>query len=263
MTVIYIAAIIAAFDYRLETTRYVVESSKIPEQFDGFQIAVVSDFHNSRTKSLVPKIKSLNVDILVFTGDLFDEYLGNTRSINIAKELAKIAPAYYTSGNHDVSCRDFSTLLETIQTAGIIPLEDSSCTIHKGESSITFHGITDPNILRNCPPESAISKSLKTVKPTDGFDILLFHRAGLLEIFDDYDFDLILSGHIHGGQIRIPFIGGFYSPHLKFFPKICYGRREKNGVVNIISRGLGNKVPIPRLFNRPELVVVELRAGQG
>ena len=127
--------------------------------------------------------------------------------------------------------------------------------IRRGGQSISVYGIGDPDTWENDEAETYVKKALQKQERIDGYQILLFHRANMLDLFNGKTFDLVLSGHMHGGEIRIPFLGGLKSPHGDWFPKYSGGRYEVNGHIYLVSRGIGNAVSVPRIFNRGEIVV--------
>ncbi|MBU5449036.1 metallophosphoesterase [Acetivibrio sp. MSJd-27] len=163
---------------------------------------------------------------------------------------------YAVSGNHDKWSGRFDELREKWERDYPVTfLDGKSAVIQRGGQSISVYGIGDPDTWENDEAETYVKKALQKQERIDGYQILLFHRANMLDLFNGETFDLVLSGHMHGGQIRIPFLGGLKSPHGDWFPKYSGGRYEVNGHTYLVSRGIGNAVSVPRIFNRGEIVV--------
>lgn len=261
------AALIAikGLDTRLEVTHYAVRSHKIPKAFDGYKIVQVSDMHCEHIAGLLNEISSENPNIIVSTGDMVNDYGEITPAIRFTQSLAQIAPLYLITGNHDVWRNDYKELIEKSKQVGGIFLNDETVILEKDGSQIALTGISDPYSRTTSQIKDRLKKLLDSLTLFDGFNILLFHRANLLDFFKDKGYDLILSGHMHGGQIRLPGLGGLFSPRTSIgtdkrllFPHYFGGVYNEGNTKMIVSRGLGNPMIIPRIFNRPELVVITL-----
>lgn len=256
----------------LKETKYLVESDKLPKSFSGYKIAHISDIHNTNSRRIKAKVletlKSNKPDIIVITGDLID-----SRRTNIlnAKELLKsivdISPVYYVLGNHESRLCDIQNLINEVQSIGVTVLRNISAKIEKQGEFIELLGIDDP--ASYIPLESKCEIMQKTdnvlksiVKDSDNFKILLIHRPELLEIYAKYNFDLVFTGHAHGGQIRLPLIGGVIAPGQGIFPKYTKGIYKEGKTQMILSRGIGNsKFPF-RINNRPEVIITTLTGKQ-
>lgn len=257
------------------------KNQEIPKSFDGFTIAHISDLHNKKflfnQSQLINKTKKSNPDIIVITGDFIDSRRTNLEnSMKFVREAVKIAPVYFVSGNHESRKDLYSTVIKELSNAGVTILDNSTITINRDTSSINLSGISDP-LIRNTLIDKEIDKSRHVVgnktnmaflkkleaqekECTENFRILLSHRP---EFFSDYvtnKFNLSLTGHAHGGQIRLPFLGGLFSPTEGFFPKYTSGIHYKDNSAMIISRGLGNSLFPFRIFNRPEIVSITLKS---
>lgn len=251
-------------------TKHNYINEKLPNIFNGFKILHISDFHNKNFHGrLTGKIKEISPDIIVITGDLIDRRKTN---LDIARkfieEIVKIAPIYYVSGNHEQLSKHYIKLKEELNNLNVINMDNFHTTINKEGYEISLIGIADPEINTN---EKAylfennksyvrntlnhLTKNLKT-----DFNILLSHRPELLNVYKEFKIDLVFSGHTHGGQIRIPFVGGIFSPNQGFFPKLSEGMHKEGLTTIVVSRGLGNSVFPFRIFNRPEFVVVTLNS---
>jgi predicted MPP superfamily phosphohydrolase len=248
----------------IEVTNYNVVSNKLSSEFDGFKIVQVSDFHNGTfddsQQTLINKVKNQKPDIITITGDIIDESTPNLDTVSkLLDELIKISPVYYVSGNHDVWYPNYSELQKLLVNKGVILLDNKKTILKRGNSHINLYGIGDPNVWDSSGAEKYVKREISVLKPNEGFNILLFHRANMFDTLKGNGYQLILSGHMHGGQVQIPFIGGLRSPHGTWFPKYAQGKWEQDGTTMIVSRGLGNIVWAPRILNPPEIVAVTLK----
>ena len=254
------------FDNRLEITDYEIQNDKIPIDFDGFKIVQISDYHSDNFPGLAGEIELLNPDIIVSTGDLADDDGSYLSAVRLAKKLVQIAPVYAVTGNHDLWRSDYNEFEEELSALGVYTLHDERVFLKQEAGKIGLCGIDDPFSLTQTKIDERIKSSIESITPYDGFDVLLFHRANMLDHFRRKDFELILSGHMHGGQFRLPWGVGVVAPKSgwgsnspAFFPKYVGGRYNLSGTDVIVNRGLGNPMIIPRIFNRPEVSVVTLR----
>ncbi len=260
------ALLAKGLDDRLETTSYSVYSAKIPAEFDGYRIVQISDVHNDDVPGLIPAVQLAKPDIIVSTGDLAHDKGGYEKAVSLVGRLAETAPVYIVSGNHEEWRGDSRELARALLSAGAQPLDNKTVILERDGAEIGLSGIDDPFSVMSCKIRDFLDKAQAALSPSDGYNILLFHRANWLDYFKDSRFDLIISGHMHGGQVRLPYIGGVVSPRSSwmsgkpvFFPKYVGGRYTDGKSEFIVSRGLGNPMPVPRVFNRPELVVITLR----
>ena len=260
---------VKGLDTRLEVTQYQVVSHKIPKEFDGYKIVQVSDYHCEHIAGLTNEITEEAPDIIVSTGDMVNDYGEITPAIRFTKKLAEIAPLYMITGNHDVWRSDYKELVAESENAGGIFLNDETIELERDGAKIALSGISDPFARTKDKIAEHIRNSLEKIGTYDGFHIAMFHRANWLDMFKGQGFDLVLSGHMHGGQIRLPGLGGLLSPKTSLlsggkilFPHYFGGVYQDNDTKMIVSRGLGNPMIIPRLFNRPELVVITLKSKQ-
>lgn len=247
-------------------TNYRYTSPKLPEGLNGYKIVQVSDLHNKDFKGrLVEKIKKANPNIIVITGDLIDRR--NTKiklAVDFIERIVDIGPVYYVTGNHEQLSSKYGILKKELERLNV-EIIDNSYTIlnHKGHE-IGLMGIGDPAIYQKEKPywwqdssqyvKNSLEKLLEN-SITD-FNILLSHRPEQFHVYKDMDLDLVFTGHAHGGQIRLPLIGGIFAPSQGFFPKYTSGIHSKGGTSMVVSRGLGNSIFPLRIFNPPDLVVV-------
>jgi predicted MPP superfamily phosphohydrolase len=241
---------------------------RIPGDFDGFRIVHISDLHNKMfgddQNELLDKVKGFSPDIIVVTGDLIDrrKYDLETAMAFISGAV-KIAPVYYVSGNHEAWSGKFPVIKERLIDARASILDDTAVELSKGKSSLRLLGLSDPGFLTSEYSEDTnirkMKEQLKQWSTEGNFAILLSHRPELFDLYCENNIDLVFAGHAHGGQIRIPFIGGLVAPNQGLFPKYTSGSYSKDSTTMFVSRGLGNSIFPVRIFNRPEIVAVTLR----
>ena len=235
-------------------TNYEYQNAKVPETMDGLRILQISDLHNQSfgkdNRRLLAAIQEAEADVIMITGDLIDSTFTNTeKGLTFAAELVKIAPVYYCTGNHEhrLAPKDLRAFLEGLSALGVHVLSDEAVPFHGG----ILVGLKDPSGRKH-----TLKRILKDRKE-DSFTLLLSHKP---HYFENYlEADLVLSGHAHGGQIYIPFLGGFIAPGQGYFPKYTKGFYTMENTTMLVSRGIGNSHRIPRVFNPPELVIVTLR----
>lgn len=245
-------------------------NNKIPSVFDGYKILQISDLHNKEfgknQSKLIEKTKDINPDIIVITGDLVDSRRSNIDiSIKYVEDAIKIAPIYYVNGNHEARIENYNELEEKLIKTGVIILSDNSELIEKEGNRIKLIGINDPSFnTTNYIDDDrghSISEKLDSLASDNSkdFTMLLAHRPENINIYANNNIDLVFSGHAHGGQVRLPFIGGLIAPNQGILPKYTSGIYLEQNTSMVVSRGLGNSIIPIRIFNRPEMVVVNLR----
>lgn len=250
----------------VEQTVYTITSKDIPESFHGYRIAQVSDLHNTQigrdNEKLLALLRESDPDIIAFTGDLIDYYHTDIDvAVRFAEEAMKIAPCYFVSGNHEARESDYPLLKEELAKLGVVLLENKTERLERNGESISLLGVDDPMIFeeRSSASFAQIMRSnLYFLSDEASYTILLSHRPELLEVYSESQMDLVLTGHAHGGQFRLPFVGGLLVPNQGWFPKYDAGLFTEGSTQMIISRGIGNSLFPFRVNNRPELVLVEL-----
>jgi uncharacterized protein len=251
------------------TTQYNFSSDKVPQNFKGYKIVQLSDLHSKSFRNnhsgLVKKVKKVNPDIIVFTGDLIDSDRYDEKiSLTLMGKLVQIAPVYYVTGNHEWWSGKFNSLEDKLKDTGVQVMRNTVEEIIIGNDKIQIIGIDDPAKVNESYAERAIAEeditnSIKGLEEGVNFKILLSHRPELFSLYTQYEFDVVFSGHAHGGQVRIPFIGGLVAPNQGLFPEYSSGMHEVDHTTMIVNRGLGNSIIPLRVFNRPEIVVVTLK----
>ena len=247
-----------AFLFWQNTTFTVTElsysDSKVPQEMDGLRLVQVSDLHNQSFGEgncrLLEAIKDAKPHAILITGDLIDSSFTDTqKGLDFTEQAVKIAPVYYVTGNHEhrLSEEDLTAFLQGLEERGVTLLLDRAVDFYGG----TLVGLQEPSGRK-----AETLPRLLEENGIEGFTLLMSHKP---HFFDNYlQADLILSGHAHGGQVRLPWIGGLIAPGQGFFPKYTEGFYEKNGATMLVSRGCGNSHRFPRVFNRPELILLEL-----
>ena len=253
----------------LELNTYTVTSARLPEIFDGYRIAHVSDLHNAEmgedNEKLLTMLREADPDMIAITGDLIDSRNTNVEiALQFAQEAMKIAPCYYVSGNHEARVNEYEELKTGLKSAGVIILEDTQTEISIEGQTITLIGVNDPSFQTDYlfGDSETVMNSKLTELYTDGeaFTILLSHRPELFDTYADHDVDLVLSGHAHGGQFRLPFIGGLVAPNQGLFPEYDAGIYTEGNTSMLVSRGVGNSILPFRINNRPEVILIELQS---
>ena len=264
---IIITALIMWGNKALETNTYIIESDKISRSFDSYRIAQVSDLHNTQigkdNKRLINALKTAQPDIIAVTGDIIDSMFTNVDvAVNFMEQAVEIAPCYYINGNNESRIPDeYERLKSELIKINVTILENDSIKLSKNVDYITLSGINDPVFYADIVRPNLTETTIKNAKPDDdSYTILLSHRPELFELYVKYDFDLVFSGHAHGGQFRLPYIGGLFAPHQGFFPEYDSGLFTEQNTNMLISRGVGNSVFPFRINNRPEIIIAELKA---
>lgn len=257
-----------ACDMRLKTVTYKVETEKITTPI---RIALITDLHSDRYGKnqhvLLESLERQQPDIILLGGDIFDDK-GSYKNAEITlKILSEQYPCYYVTGNHEYWSKDIDNILAIVGAYGIPILSGDCETLEIKGQTVNICGVDDPDVVAYTKNGVGMLEQLKSaeeaVKATDnseGYTILLSHRPEWAETYMQYDFDLVLCGHAHGGQWRIPgLLNGLYAPNQGVFPKYAGGRYDFESGTLIVSRGLARESTLaPRVFNRPELVVIDL-----
>ena len=248
----------------IQVNEITIKCETLPEDFVGYKIVQVSDLHNAEfgknNEGLLLLIEEQKPDIIVVTGDIVDS---RRTDVQIARDFinnaSEIAPVYYVTGNHEarVDMEDEIDFIELNENVNV--LHNQSVLLTKGESVIQLIGVDDPDYKAVTDSEAYMNKRLSLYCDNEYFKILLSHRPELFETYVENEMNVIFSGHAHGGQVRLPFIGGVIAPHQGFFPTYDAGLfYATNDATMVISRGLGDSILPLRINNPPELVIVTL-----
>ena len=249
-----------ALDERLILRTYTVVSPKLTAEV---RLAVVTDFHSSdNADDVAAMTASCAPDPVLLVGDLFDDDTANRpteRTLSLMRQLSALYPCYYVSGNHEAWTGGMDALYQQTEEAGVTVLRMSSGVLTVRGQRIALCGIPDPYemVFSGAPDtEEQLRQALEDVDSAD-FTVLLAHRPELLAKYAQFPLDLVVSGHAHGGQVRIPgVLNGLYAPNQGGSPKLAGGAYTQDGTTLIVSRGLAVRTRLPRIFNRPEVVLV-------
>lgn len=263
--------IVPGFDSRLLVRHYEIEMGKLEE---NIRIALVTDLHScyygENQKELIEAVDGQNPDLLVFCGDIFDDELDDGNTETFLRDISQKYPCFYVTGNHEFWSEgtDFSEKMAIVEKYGIKRLSGELETMEINGERINICGIDDPSEAYADYTDKSVGESFsgqldrveELALAADGkVNILLSHRPEYFEEYIRYDFDLVLCGHAHGGQWRIPYIlNGLYAPNQGLFPKYAGGEYREGDTVMIVSRGLAREsTVVPRFYNRPELVIID------
>ena len=233
-------------------TSYQIRKNELPPALDGYKIAHVSDLHNSFLwKQTVSLLRQARPDMICITGDMVDSRRTDVdKALAFAAEAVQIAPCYYIAGNHElrIAQAEYKKLLDGLQALGVHVLRNTTETIEAGDARIAVTGAFWGSSLY-----------LSQWDPDADFRLLLAHAPEEFSSYASGGFDLVLTGHAHGGQFRLPFIGGLVAPNQGFFPEYDAGLFSEGSTTMIVSRGVGNSIIPIRINNRPEIVTVTLQ----
>lgn len=262
-----IAAVAAAIPYfywennSLTVSSYTYETPKAGKEFDGFKVVHISDLHNKRfgkkNSRLIKLIREQSPDIIVISGDIADSrHTDIGAAVEFVSEASGVAPVYYTTGNHECrfSSEKLDRLISGIQTTGGFVLSDETAVIDCNGEKLYITGLADSSLH---------SDILDDIMPqaTESISLLISHQPQYIDLYTQSGADITFCGHAHGGQFRIPGVGGFIAPGQGFFPKYTEGMHYRGESAVVISRGLGSSIIPSRINNRPEVVVVTIKSA--
>ena len=238
-------------------------------RYNGLRFVQVSDVHNASfgkdNQDLIAVIKEMKPDFILLTGDLFDAYHPNiNRGLHVSEQCVQIAPTLYITGNHEPRIEGIETVIQTLESQGVIVLRNKAIRLEYQDTPIEFVGMEDASFYTEIREKDVMIPLIKPyfdalLTETDVFRVLLSHRPEMIPFYSAYPFDVGFSGHAHGGQWRIPLVGPLFAPEQGFFPKFTEGLHKTSYGTMIVSRGLGYSKLRFRLRNRPELVMVTLK----
>ena len=255
----------------LELNTYAVTSEELPESFDDYRIAHVSDLHNAEmgdgNEKLLAMLRDGEPNLIAITGDLIDSRNTDVEvALRFAEEAVRIAPCYYVTGNHEARVSEYSELKEGLTELGVVVLEDERVELEQSGERITLIGVNDPSFQTDylfVDSETVMQGSLQElINKDDGYTVLLSHRPEPFKVYVESGANLVLSGHAHGGQFRLPFVGGLVAPNQGLFPEYDAGLYSEGSTNMIVSRGIGNSILPFRFNNRPEVIIIELESDR-
>lgn len=271
IALVILAVIFCYFENNaLVTSKYTYTTNKINSELNGYRIVQISDLHNKEfgreNEKLLNKVDAMHPDMIVLTGDLVDSsHTDISSALRFVKKAVKIAPTYYVTGNHEYALfqKEYQTLKKGLKAAGVIQLDNKAIKIsdHFYLAGIRDQRFEDDGELSQYTDdfETASDQVIKEI-PKNAFKVLLAHEPQWLDRYAKSEVDVVLSGHAHGGQIRIPLTKiGLVAPDQGLLPKYTAGIYKKNKTTMYVSRGLGNSILPQRIFNRPEVVMITLK----
>ena len=255
---------------RLVTTEFELFYTDLPDAFDGYRIVLLADLHGAEhgkdNERLVEAVRAANPDIIAIAGDLIDRFQPGRpveRQLEIAEtlvsQLVRIAPVYYVTGNHEWDSGEVRSLLSMLGDSGVDVLQNQYRLLSTGGDNIILAGVDDPGGPADMIKPDEFINNIRQNEDVD-FIVVLSHRNYNLSMFSGLGVDLVLSGHAHGGMIRLPFTDGLIGPRNELFPTFTSGVYSMGSTDMVVSRGLGNHFGWTRLLNNPQVVVVELRS---
>ena len=263
--IIFIGLLILFFLFQnnyISVNRIIINDSKRMLKRDAFKIVHLSDLHNKsfypNQKPLIKRIVQEKPDMIVITGDLIDYKSKQFKPIeNLLKGIEPLAPIYFVNGNHEAYNKNYGQLLKLLDQYHVTIMNDDALMLTDKNMNLSMIGLNDPEFSEL--PVGYIDMNHRFNLNDNDFNILLSHRPELFSYYASHDIDLVLSGHAHGGQFRIPFLNqGMIAPNQGFFPKYTKGAYHRNGTTMVVSAGLGNSIIPFRIFNFPEIVVIEV-----
>ncbi len=248
----------------LKVTKYDLHFSTLPEEFDGYKIVQISDFHcrefGDKEENLIRVVKKQKPDLIVLTGDIVDEEHTIEEADFLLAGLSGVAPMYYVTGNHEyytngpLGGAPYEQFRELCYEYGIKILDNEKCPIEKDGAKIYISGLDWRN-------SSANMRDVLGYADLDYFNILLCHDASKFNFLSEYGYDIVFTGHIHGGLVRVPFKGGLFASDYTFFPNYDHGVYIEKNSTMVCSSGLGD-ARIPRWNNPREVVFVKLHKDE-
>ncbi len=268
-TVLCILLLFFAFFNGLIVRKYNIISKKVSAD-ETIRIALITDLHShvygkNQTK-IISLIKKQNPDIIALAGDIADDEASIEGTKLFLEGLKGFKPTFYVTGNHEFWSDDIENIKATIRKYGVTILENEYVQVQVKNSNIIVGGIDDPEATIYDRPGFNLQKEMNDnfsqLKDKDDFKILLAHRPELIQLYKKFSFDLVLSGHAHGGQIRIPFIlNGLFAPNQGWFPRYAGGIYKHDSMIHIVSRGVSYNPRLPRIFNPPEVVIINIKGN--
>ena len=264
---ILIALLLAtAFYNGLVVRQYTITTPKLLAG-QSFRIVLISDLHSTihgaEQSKIADRIRNQNPDIIALAGDIADDKQPIKGTILFLEAIKDIAPVFYVTGNHEIWSRDVDSIKDVFRSYGVTVLENETVEVVIGEVPLIIGGAEDPDInryeRRPLAWKDEVIEAFSGMKDTESFRLLLSHRPEQISVYEDLSFDLVLSGHAHGGQVRIPFLlNGLLAPNQGFFPKYAGGLYEHDNFTQVVSRGVSFNPRLPRVFNPPEIVVIDV-----
>lgn len=249
-------------NFVIQTQQVCVRLKNLPSAFDGFRIALITDLHGREfdgdNQYLRATVRQMQPDIICISGDLFDERSDLAILEPLVRGLCDIAPTFYVTGNHEWQKKELRKILSDLEEFGATVLQNEYTVIRRGNERLVVAGVNDPcGPFDQKQPQELVAEIRQ--KEGDACILMLSHRNDELKMWSALGVDLVLSGHCHGGVVRLPFVGGVFGTDRELFPDYDAGLYEESGTSLFVSRGLGYSNVRLRLFNRPHLPLLILK----
>lgn len=257
-----LTAVVAAVycSCNLETEDWVVKSPRLPKEFDGLRLTLLTDLHGSRfgdgSRTLLDAVLASDPDCICISGDLADENTDAEMLPPLLRGLCDIAPTYYVTGNHEWRRDDTEELMQQIADCGVTVLRNDYRVLERDGQVLVLAGADDPNGYADREKPEELTARIRKEVAGDPYIAMLYHRNDAMELWSSLQVDAVLAGHGHGGVIKLPFVGGLLGVDRRLFPKNAEGLYVEGRTTLAVSRGVGGI----RLWNRPHLPTVVLRS---
>lgn len=272
LTLLLTAALLASLalflfqqNFALQVEQVELTFEALPPEFDGLRVAELSDLHGRSfgrgNARLLDALRQAQPDLICLCGDIFDENTDVTMLEPLLRGLVGIAPVYYVTGNHEWRVPGLRVLLRQMGALGVTVLQNEYRVLTRGASSLCVAGVDDP-----CGPydKKTPAQLVRELRQREGeaFVLMLSHRNDELAMWSELGVQLVLSGHCHGGVVRLPLLGGVFGTRRELFPDYDAGAYRLGGATLYVSRGLGYTNVHFRLFNRPHVPILILRSDK-
>ncbi|MDR0889850.1 MAG: metallophosphoesterase [Oscillospiraceae bacterium] len=252
-------------NYSIRTERVSLHFAKLPTEFDGLRVVEIADLHGREfgkdSKRLLREVRACKPDIICIDGDLFDENTELSMLVPLLRGLLEIAPTYYVTGNHEWRVERLQNLLTWMRAQGVQVLDNTYCTLRRGDSEIVVAGVHDPYGPYDMKTPQELVSEIRAAYGEEIYILMLAHRNDTLEQWAALGVDLVLTGHCHGGVVRLPLLGGIFGTKRELLPDYDAGAYTQGQTTLFVSRGLGYSNVHLRLGNRPHLPLLILRSG--
>lgn len=264
MLLLLLWIVLSAPDWgRIDRTNYEARSKDLPAAFDGFRVTEIADLHGRQFgkdyEALLQAVEKTEPDLIAIDGDFFDETTEVSGLDPLIRGLVAIAPTYYVTGNHEWITDGLPETLEHFRELGVTVLENEYTVLERDGETIAVAGVHDPNGPYDMKTKAELMEEIRATLGEDVYILMLAHRNGQLSEWAELGVQTVLTGHGHGGLIRLPFVGGLIGVDRELLPTYDAGLFRAGETAMVVSRGLGNSVWIPRLWNPPELPVITLK----
>ena len=268
--IVILLLIVYAFNYsnsKIIADEYAVSIKDLPAAFEGYRIAIVSDVHGNTfgagNEDLLTPLREQKPDIIAITGDICDDDYPPHTIHQLLAQLVEIAPVYYVTGNHEWAAKHVDTVMEYCRELGITALRNEYTLLQKDGESLILAGIDDKNAYADMKTPDQLMDEI-IAEQGDAPTVLLSHRPDLIRDFWAMGYDLVLAGHVHGGVVQLPRVGGLIAPSREFFPEFSKGLYTSSSLGSslVLSAGLAGHLMPPRLFNPLHLPIVILKGAE-